>query len=251
MKALAISYLLKLEEEGKINRADGFQGILNAIAGDVRSKHRKRLQRQQEMQTMNEALRHLAERKKYFEEQIDSYHSYVEAAMNTMQRGKGYVHIRIFNPYLLTSTRKKRIVLPFTKQYFHLRDLQRSGQTPQFGSFLYTAKYLYEKGILLSIDQYSPRQFDKIQLIMSSNAAGVFTLLLESTVLGVASRIASEDIRMEDLLQAKYEQRSSLSLFNGKAKVNFELFLYQINKKSVLSFVVRPDLTPNPCRFYV
>ena len=32
---------------------------------------------------------HLAERKKYFEEQIGSYHSYVEAAMNTMQRGKG------------------------------------------------------------------------------------------------------------------------------------------------------------------
>jgi len=215
VKALAISYLLKLEEQGKINRGDGFQGILNAIAGDVRSKHRKRLQRQQEMQTMNEALRHLAERKKYFEEQIDSYHSYVETAMNTMQRGKG----------------KKRIVLPFTKQYFHLRDLQKSGQSPQFGSFLYTAKYLYDKGILLSIDQYSPRQFDKLQLIMSSNSAGVFTLVLESTVLGVASRIASEDIRMEDLLQAKYEQRSSLSLFNGKVKVNLELFLYQINKK--------------------
>jgi len=64
---------------------------LNAIAGDVRSKHRKRIQRQQEMTNMNEALRQLAERKKYFEEQIDSYHSYAETAMNTMQRGKGFV----------------------------------------------------------------------------------------------------------------------------------------------------------------
>jgi Ras GTPase-activating-like protein IQGAP2/3 len=45
------------------------------------------------MESMNEALRHLAERKGYFEEQIDSYHNYVEAAMNTMQRGKGYVTI--------------------------------------------------------------------------------------------------------------------------------------------------------------
>jgi Ras GTPase-activating-like protein IQGAP2/3 len=132
---------------------------------------------------------------------------------------------------LLTFHRRKQIVLPFTRQYFHLRDLQRSGETPQFGSFLYTAKYLYEKGILLSIDQYSPRQFDKLHLTMSSNAAGVFTILLESTILGVSSRIASEDVRMEDLLQARYEKRPFLSLFNGKAKVNFERFLYQINKK--------------------
>ncbi|PPQ77741.1 hypothetical protein CVT25_011176 [Psilocybe cyanescens] len=215
VKALAISNLLELEKLGKISREDGFQGILNAIAGDVRSKHRKRLQRQQEMENMNEALRQLAERKKYFEEQIDSYHNYVETAMNTMQKGKG----------------KKRPVLPFSKQYFHLRDLQRTGQAPQFGSFLYSAKKLYDRGILLSIDQYSPRQFDKLQITMSSNLAGVFNLSLESTILGITSRIAAEDIRMEDLLQAKYEKRPSLSLFGGKVKVNFELFLFQINKK--------------------
>lgn len=38
---------------------------------------------------MNDALKYLNERKKYFEEQIDSYHNYVQAAMDTMQRGKG------------------------------------------------------------------------------------------------------------------------------------------------------------------
>jgi Ras GTPase-activating-like protein IQGAP2/3 len=130
-----------------------------------------------------------------------------------------------------SSARKKRFVMPFTMQYFHLRELQRSGQAPQFGSHIYSAKKLYERGILLSIDQYSPRQFDKLQLTISSDSAGVFSLLLESTLLGLTSRIASEDIRMEDLLQAKYEKRPSLSLFNGKVKVNFELFLFQINKK--------------------
>ncbi|KAG6899516.1 hypothetical protein C0993_009572 [Termitomyces sp. T159_Od127] len=215
VKALAISNLLDLEKQGLISREDGFQGILNAIAGDVRSKHRKRLQRQQEMQSMNEALRHLAERKKYFEEQIDSYHNYVETAMSTMQRGKG----------------KKRFVLPFTKQFYHLRELQKTGENVPFGSFIYSAKHLYEKGILLSIDQYSPRQFDKIQLTMSSKVVGMLTLRLESTLLGVTTRIASEDIKMEDLLQAKYEKRSSFVLFNGKVNVNFELFLDHINKK--------------------
>ena len=108
MKALAISNLLELEKQGKITREDGFQGILNAIAGDVRSKHRKRLQRQQEMESMNEALRQLAERKKYFEEQIDSYHNYVETAMNTMQRGKGYESVSHMSLRLLISEIEKR-----------------------------------------------------------------------------------------------------------------------------------------------
>ncbi|KAF7352695.1 Ras GTPase-activating-like protein rng2 [Mycena venus] len=217
VKARTIGFLLKLEQMNKITRQDKFQGILNAIASDVRSKHRKRIQRQQEMESMNEALRQLTESKKQLEEKIKSYHSYVDNTMQTMQRAGG----------------KKRFVIPFTRQYYHLRDLQRAGDIPQFGSFLYTAKYLYEKGILLSIDQYSPRQFDKLHLTMSSNTAGVFTILLESALLGVATRIASEDIKMEDLLRAKYEQRPYLSLFNGKAKVNFERFLYQINKKYV------------------
>ncbi|KIL70078.1 hypothetical protein M378DRAFT_156131 [Amanita muscaria Koide BX008] len=215
VKAHAIAALLELEKKGKISRGDGFQGILNAIANDVRSKHRKRLQRQQEMENMREALCQLAERKKYFQEQIDSYHNYVEAAMQTMQHKK----------------EKKRFVIPFTKQYFHLRDLQKSGQSPKFGSYIYSAEKLYERGILLSIDQCSPRQFDKFQITMSSDTAGVFSLLLDSSLSGITTRVASEDVRMEDLLQAKYEKRASLSLFGGKVKVNFDLFLFQINKK--------------------
>ncbi|KIK48850.1 hypothetical protein CY34DRAFT_797634 [Suillus luteus UH-Slu-Lm8-n1] len=215
VKARAIFFLLELEKQGKITRNDGFQGILNAIASDVRSKHRKRLQRQQEMDSMVDALKHLSERKKYFEEQIDSYHNYVEAAMATMQRGKG----------------KKRFVLPFTKQYFHLRDLQKSGKNPQFGSFKYSAKDLYEKGILLSIDQFSPRQFDKIDIIISSNKPGIFTMEVFNNTLGITNRIASTDLRMEDLLQAQFENQASLALFNGLAKVNISLLLYQINKK--------------------
>ena len=81
---------MELEKQGKVTRNDGYQDILNAIANDVRSKHRVRLQRQQEIENMAEALRHLKDRKKHFEEQINSYNSYVEVAMATMQRGKSY-----------------------------------------------------------------------------------------------------------------------------------------------------------------
>lgn len=90
VKFQALESLLALEQLGKVSRDDNFQGILNAIASDVRSKHRKRLQRQQEMASMREALKQLKERKQYFEEQIAHYHHYVDSAMTTMQRGKGY-----------------------------------------------------------------------------------------------------------------------------------------------------------------
>ncbi|KAG8965048.1 hypothetical protein FRC03_001003 [Tulasnella sp. 419] len=213
VKGHAIYYLLELEKRGKVTRNDGYQGILNAIAGDVRSKHWKRVQRRQEMDSMSEALVHLRERKKHFEEQINSYNSYVETSMATLQRGKG----------------KKRFVMPFTKQYYHQRDLQKSGKAPQFGSFRYSAQDFYDKGILISIDQTSPRQFDKIDIVISSNKAGVFAIEITDAHLGVV--MGTTDVKMEDLLQAQFEQRVSLSLFDGLAKFNLNLLLYQINKK--------------------
>ncbi|CAE6447844.1 unnamed protein product [Rhizoctonia solani] len=213
VKARAIQYLLELEKRDKVTRTDGYQGILNAIANDVRSKHRKRVQRKQEMDNMREALNHLKERKRAFEEQILSYHSYIDSAMNTMQRGKG----------------KKRFVMPFTKQFFHLRDLQRTGGEPQFGSYKYSAQYLYERGILLRIDHCSPRQFDRVDIVLSSNEIGVFTIRLINNLPGGSE--ATEDIRMEDLLQAQFENRVALSLYDGLAKFNINLLLYQINKK--------------------
>lgn len=84
---------------------------------------------------------------------------------------------------------------------------------------------------------------------MSSNRAGLFNLSLESTMMGPPSRIASQEIRMEDLLQAKYEKRSHLPLFDGRVKVDFELFLYQINKKSVTLYDL-PNCAHNCPRFY-
>jgi Ras GTPase-activating-like protein IQGAP2/3 len=41
------------------------------------------------MESMNDVLIYLAERKKHYLEQIESYNNYIEASMMTMQRGKG------------------------------------------------------------------------------------------------------------------------------------------------------------------
>ncbi len=123
--------------------------------------------------------------------------------------------------------------MPFTKQFFHLRELQKAGKSPQFGSYKYSAQHFYDKGVLLSIDQYSPRQFDKLDIVLSSNKVGIFTMEIFNNALGITNRMAWTDIKMEDLLQAQFENRASLTLFNGLAKFNLNLLLWQINKKYV------------------
>lgn len=128
---------------------------------------------------------------------------------------------------------RKRFALPFTKQSNHLRDLQRIGKVPEFGSFIYSAKSWYDKGILISIDKYSPMQFDKMEVILSSNAVGVFNIEIRNNAMGISNRIAQADVKMEDLLQAQYQDRASVSLSNDQVKFHLESLLYQINKKYV------------------
>lgn len=89
VKEHALFYLLELERLNKVTRADGYQDVLNVIAADLRSKHRRRIRRRQEMDAMNDALKHLNERKASYKEQIASYNNYVDSAMSTLQRGKG------------------------------------------------------------------------------------------------------------------------------------------------------------------
>jgi Ras GTPase-activating-like protein IQGAP2/3 len=121
--------------------------------------------------------------------------------------------------------------MPFTKQYFHVRTLQKAGKTPQFGSYKYSAQHFYDKGILLSIAQFSPRQFDKLDIILSSNQIGVFSVEVLNNSLGLTNRIAQADVKMEDLLQAQYENKASYAIANDTVKFNLNHFLYQINKK--------------------
>jgi len=134
---------------------------------------------------------------------------------------------------LTRALRRKRFTLPFTKQSNHLRDLQRAGRVPQFGSFIYSARAWYDKGILISVDKYSPMQFDKMEVILSSNSVGVFNIEIRNNAMGISNRIAQADVKMEDLLQAQYQDRASLSLSNDQVKFHLESLLYQINKKCV------------------
>lgn len=161
LKARCLENMLELEKLGRVERSDNFQAILNAIATDIRNKHRKRLVRQREIQTMTGTIVNLDEKHKYLEQQIEAFRvsqcsspwsdeyrlmltvsavplqSFVDSTKTTIQK-KG----------------KKRMVIPFSAQYFHNRELARTGRVPKFGSYKYTAKNLADRGILLSIEGF-------------------------------------------------------------------------------------------------
>jgi Ras GTPase-activating-like protein IQGAP2/3 len=76
-------------------------------------------------------------------------------------------------------------------------------------------------------------QFDKMEVILSSNTIGVFNIEIRNIAMGISNRIAQGDVKMEDLLQAQYQDRASVSLSNDQVKFHLESLLYQINKKFV------------------
>ncbi|KAJ1839402.1 iqgap- protein, partial [Coemansia sp. RSA 2708] len=182
----------------RVRRADGYQGMLNAIARDIRTKAQRRERRRAEMRRIRITLLNLSEKSAYLESQRQSYEQYLETCTQKLGAGGD----SSVGP-ATRQARKMQSVLPFTRQYFHLRDLQRAGRVPRFGSYKYSAEKLYYKGVIVSVEGYPPRQLDKISLTISSDVAGVFDV--EVSLMGVRMPGGSCELRMQDLLQQQYD----------------------------------------------
>jgi Ras GTPase-activating-like protein IQGAP2/3 len=198
LKRIVLENILSLERVGRISRANHYQDLLNAIAMDIRTKHRRRIQRSREMDNVRVTLSALQEKAGWLDSQLKSYNDYIEQAMVTLQqKSKG----------------KKRFLLPFTKQYNHERELARSGRVPKFGSFKYSARNLAEKGVLVSWRGYSERQWDKINITISSDEVGVF--YIEGSVGSLMVPGAAASVPLDDLLQAQFNNCQFMNLFGA------------------------------------
>jgi Ras GTPase-activating-like protein IQGAP2/3 len=213
LKRIALENILQLERAGKISRHNQYQDILNAIAVDIRTKHRRRIQRQRELESVRLTLSRLNDQAVYLEQQLKTYNDYIEQAMITLQNKKG----------------KKRFLLPFTKQWDHERELQKSGRVFKFGSYKYSARNLADKGVLVYWKGYTERQWDRVDLTISSNEVGVFTLDGSSGNLMIPG--ANAQVPLDDLLQAQFNNTQFLDFFEGSLRVNVNLFLHLIMKK--------------------
>ncbi|KAM0752532.1 hypothetical protein T439DRAFT_287203 [Meredithblackwellia eburnea MCA 4105] len=183
LKKATLQDIVQLRKEGLVNRGDKYQALLDAIASDITNKGRRRVQRQNELSTMHSALASLKDKKKSLDDQKDFYNNYIKESMTSIQK-KG----------------KKRLVLPWSMQGAHQRQLEKEGKRYQFGSFKYSAQTLYDRGILLSIDQYSPRQFGNISLTISSDEVGVFEI--SAAYMGV--QVTTVELKLDDLLEMQF-----------------------------------------------
>lgn len=215
LKGTALENILRLERIGRLTRHNQYQDILNEIAIDIRTKHRRRIQRQRELEGVRLTLARLNDQATYLEQQLKTYNDYIEQAMVTLQNKKG----------------KKRFLMPFTKQWDHERELQRSGRVPKFGSFKYSAQELANRGILVAWKGYTERQYQHIDLTISSNEVGVFAL--EGSNGPIAMPGASAQVPLDDLLQAQFNNTQHLEFFDrgGEVRVNVNLFLHLIMRK--------------------
>ncbi|KAF2095411.1 RasGAP-like protein [Rhizodiscina lignyota] len=198
LKRTALENILTLEKTGRISRHNHYQDLLNAIAVDIRTKHRRRVQRAKELEGVRATLGALDEKAIWLDQQLKSYNDYIEQAMVTLQNKKG----------------KKRFLLPFTKQYNHERELQRSGRVPKFGSFKYSARNLADKGVLVSWKGFSERQWDKINITISSDEVGLFHV--EGSVGSMMIPGASAMVPLDDLLQAQFNNTQFINLFGDE-----------------------------------
>ncbi|RAL11284.1 putative Ras GTPase activating protein [Aspergillus homomorphus CBS 101889] len=213
LKRTALENILQLEQTGKIRRDNYYQDLLNAIAIDIRTKHRRRIQRERELDSARMTLARLNDQAVWLDQQLKTYNDYIEQAMITLQNKKG----------------KKRFLMPFTKQWDHQRELQKSGKVFKFGSYKYSARNLADKGVLVHWKGYTERQWDRVDLTISSNEVGVFTLDGSSGPMMVPG--ANAQVPLDDLLQAQFNNMQFLDFFDGQLRVNVNLFLHLIMRK--------------------
>ena len=89
MKHTALQNIINLEKTGKITRQNGYQDLLNSIASDIRTKHRRRIQRQNELESTRHTLAQLDEKAEFLKEQLSQYEAVIDQNKKTMQTNKG------------------------------------------------------------------------------------------------------------------------------------------------------------------
>lgn len=206
LKRECLENIVKLEQLGWISRENQYQELLNRIADDIRTQNRRRIERQFELKSAQSTLSELTNKRRYLDGQLKSYNDYIEQAMMSLQ----------------SKRMRKKSILPFTKQYFHMRDLQKSGKVPKFGSKKYSASKLYDKGVLLSISK-ERAPFDKIDLAISSDRIGAFSI--ESSYAGTPVPGGPVIVLLDDLLQAQYNKIESIDVFDGQIKLQVSALL--------------------------
>lgn len=214
LKMLAHRLVANLAYAKKLSEENDFQEIVTLIARDITGKNTRRMQRDGEITRTKQTLSHLKEKREYLLDQGNQYEGYLNSCMNAMANKRG---------------KKQKFVFPFTRQYFHIRGLQKLGSVPKFGSYKYTAKQLCDRNVLLEVMDIPKKYYDRISIVLSMDQAGIITIEASYARWPMSSVLV--DMRYEELLQTQFEGAQTMIVLDGMAKVNVNLLIYLVNKK--------------------
>nr|XP_021537641.1 ras GTPase-activating-like protein IQGAP3 [Neomonachus schauinslandi] len=184
--------LRRLEGLGLVSARDGYQGLVDGLAKDIRSQCRQRQRRKAELGKLQATLRGLDAKTAFCEEQGDYYGQYIRSCLD------------------------------------HLAPRSSSsGKGKKQPSLRYTAAQLLEKGVLVEIEDLPTSHFRNVIFdITPGDEAGKFEV--NAKFLGVD--MERFQLHYQDLLQLQYEGVAVMKLFN-KARVNVNLLIFLLNKK--------------------
>ncbi|KAF6293016.1 IQ motif containing GTPase activating protein 3 [Rhinolophus ferrumequinum] len=184
--------LRRLESLGVVSAHDGYQGLVDELAKDIRSQHRYRQRRKAELLRLQATLRGLDAKATFYEEQGDYYSQYLRACLGHLAPGS-----------------------------------RNSGKGKKQPCLHYTAAQLVEKGVLVEIEDLPSNHFRNVIFdITPGDEAGKFEV--NAKFLGVD--MERFQLHYQDLLQLQYEGVAVMKLFS-KAKVNVNLLIFLLNKK--------------------
>ncbi|XP_026950761.1 ras GTPase-activating-like protein IQGAP3 isoform X3 [Sagmatias obliquidens] len=184
--------LRRLEGLALVSASDGYQGLVDELAKDIRNQRRHRQRRKAELVKLQATFLALSTKATFYEEQGDYYSQYIRACLDHLA--------------------------PSSKS---------SGKGKKQPSLHYTAAQLLEKGVLVEIEDLPTSHFRNVIFdITPGDEAGKFEV--NAKFLGVD--MERFQLHYQDLLQLQYEGVAVMKLFN-KAKVNVNLLIFLLNKK--------------------
>ncbi|XP_039224578.1 ras GTPase-activating-like protein IQGAP3 isoform X1 [Crotalus tigris] len=181
--------LERLERLALVGSASPSRALLSEIAQDIRSQRHHRQRRRGQLAKLQQTLRGLTAKRRFYQEQVDYYQKYLRTCLDNLAA--------------TDKPSKKQAVLH------------------------YTAARLFEKGVLLEIEDLPPNQLRNVIFdIIPSREAGKFQV--KAKFMGID--MENFQLTYQDLLQLQYEGVAVMKMFD-KAKINVNLLIFLLNKK--------------------
>ncbi|KAF1475936.1 Ras GTPase-activating-like protein IQGAP3, partial [Megadyptes antipodes antipodes] len=191
-KRKIIRNLRRLESLGLVDSTHQYQELIDELAKDIRNQRRYRQHRKGELLKLRQTLQGLNAKTLFYEEQIDYYNQYIKTCLDNLAASN-----------------------------------KVSGKNKKLQSLHYTAARLFEKGVLLEIEDLPLSQFRNVIFdIIPCEESGRFQV--KAKFMGID--MERFQLHYQDLLQLQYEGVAVMKMFD-KAKVNVNLLIFLLNKK--------------------